>query len=103
MKPNPVYERAYTGQPIDVFDPRMLVRNATPKAVPGGYAYKGVVTLGKLGVASVSRNWWLRTVDFLGGGEPKLGRSYDTRYRDWGLPPVITVPPADQVIDERDW
>ncbi|WP_156045790.1 hypothetical protein [Herbidospora cretacea] len=34
---------------------RILLRGGTGKAVSGGYARRGVVTLGKLGVASIGR------------------------------------------------
>ncbi|GAA1017650.1 hypothetical protein Aple_024160 [Acrocarpospora pleiomorpha] len=120
-KPHASYARYFSHQAIDVFDARVLrilLRGATGKAVPGGYAYRGVVTREQLGVAATRHakdkiNWWLwtdakglptrlRTTDFLGGGDLRIGVSFDTRYRDWGFPLVVTAPPADQVIDADD-
>ncbi|WP_157519315.1 hypothetical protein [Herbidospora mongoliensis] len=120
VKPDRFYDGAFSGQPIDVLDTRMLrtvLRGITGKAVSGGYAYQGVVTRGLLGTAKgrwakdkISWRLWtdakglptrLRTTITMHGNLDS-GMTQDTRFRDWGFPLVVTAPPADQVIDERD-
>nr|WP_062334634.1 hypothetical protein [Herbidospora sakaeratensis] len=120
LKPDRFYDDAFSSQPIDVFDARMLrtvLRGVTGKAVSGGYAYQGVVTHGQLGTAKgrwaknkISWRLWtdakglptrLRTT-IIAPGDLDSDTTLDTRFRDWGFPLVVTAPPADQVIDERD-
>nr|WP_062339320.1 hypothetical protein [Herbidospora sakaeratensis] len=101
LNPDAAHERHFTRQPIDVSDTRILrtlLRDATGKPASGGYAHRGVVTLGARGAASLGRekdtiNGWLWTnAQGVPHQPPRLGS-----------PLVVTVPPADQVIDERDW
>ncbi|WP_156045635.1 hypothetical protein [Herbidospora cretacea] len=120
VKPDRFYDGAFSGQPIEVLDTRMLravLRGVIGKAVSGGYLYQGVVTRGRLGAAKgrwakdkISWRLWtdakglptrLRTTITV-HGDPDSGMTQDTRFRDWGFPLVVTAPPADQVIDERD-
>ncbi|GII95733.1 hypothetical protein Ssi02_59640 [Sinosporangium siamense] len=44
----------------------------------------------------------LITVDTAGAGKAPLVKRSDTRYKNWGVPLVVTAPPADEVIDEAD-
>ncbi|GAB1819157.1 hypothetical protein HerbRD11066_23210 [Herbidospora sp. RD11066] len=119
--PSRTWAQDFTDQPVDLFDAKMLrglLRGVTGKAVPGGYVYRGAATLEQVGYSSRFRpkdkiDWWLwtdaqglptrlRTRDVSGSGYERLGAIFDTRYRDWGFPLVVTAPAADQVIDEDD-
>ncbi|WP_214106008.1 hypothetical protein [Acrocarpospora catenulata] len=115
----------YTNQSVDLFNPRIrtaLLRGKTGKAVSGGgRLYQGVVTSARLEklrtgktIKDKSKVLWrlwtdakglplrLRSTYFLDLEFLKAEVSTETRFRDWGVPMVITPPPASQVVNESE-
>ncbi|MBB2908841.1 hypothetical protein FHS43_000087 [Streptosporangium becharense] len=108
-----------------------VLKRSTRKPVSGGFLYRGTMSYQELNKVSKDAliNWtsgrpigdkskgkvsWqlstdrdglpkrLITTDTAGAGKDPLVKRSDTRYTDWGFQPVITAPPADEVIDEAD-
>ncbi|WP_170321416.1 hypothetical protein [Acrocarpospora pleiomorpha] len=113
-----------TVQPINVYDPRVLtvlLAGKTGRLDSGGRLYQGTTTYVELSKAARSWydndhkkiSWWLwtdakglptrlRTSEPSGWGTHPGAASVDTRFSGWGQPLVVTAPPADQVIDQRE-
>lgn len=112
-------------QPINLYEPSIMkavLKRSTSKPVSGGSLYRGTMSYAELtkvskgafrvygkptSMGKISWRLWadrhgllkrLITTDALGEVVTRI----DTRYTDWGLPLVITAPPADEVIDENE-
>ncbi|MEU6743973.1 hypothetical protein [Streptosporangium sandarakinum] len=110
---------------------KTLLKCSKIERVSGGLLYRGTLSRKELGRLSkgafidwtsgrpvgakskgkVSWRLWtdrtglpkrLVTADTVGEGKDPLVKRSDTRYTGWGSRPVITAPPADEVIDEAD-
>ncbi|MER5423457.1 hypothetical protein [Streptosporangium roseum] len=110
---------------------KAVLKCSAGKPVSGGFLYRGTMSYKELRKVSKDTliNWasgrpigektkgkiswqlWadragllkrLVTTDTVGAGKDPLVKRSDTRYTRWGFRPVITAPPADEVIDEDD-